>query len=235
GWNAAFVKNKILKLPENGNENNRVGGIYVYDPARGDYAWLGGLQEGRPLGDLYAYKQLSIYATDAEAQAGPVDDLVVGLDTTKYGGDVNWQDVDGSGMIDFRDQVYVGNIVPKWTGGIHTTAGYRNLSITVRTDFSLGHTIYNESRARFLGQFQGDINTIKEVYQSWQKQGDITDIPRYYWSDQVAQNNLFRGNSYYYEKGNYLAIREVTLSYSVPKDWVNNLKMSNLRIYATGG
>src|SRR5690606_35694145 len=150
GWNAAFVKNKILKLPENGNENNRVGGIYVYDPARGDYAWLGGLQEGRPLGDLYAYKQLSIYATDAEAQAGPVDDLVVGLDKTKYGGDVNWQDVDGNGMIDSRDQVYVGNIFPKWTGGIHTTAGYRNLSITVRTDFSLVHTIYNESRERFL-------------------------------------------------------------------------------------
>ena len=49
-WNIAFntadVKTKILKLPNNGIEKNRIGGEYLWDPKQGKYAWLGGLQEG---------------------------------------------------------------------------------------------------------------------------------------------------------------------------------------------
>src|SRR5699024_4536090 len=106
-----------------------------------------------------------------------------------------------------------------------------------RTDFALGHTIYNESLARFNGQFQGDINISQEVVEkSWlDKDGRRhTDVPRYYWADQLAQNNLFRGNTRYFEKGDYLALREITLSYTLPSEWVSSIGFRNLRVYATG-
>ena len=51
--NASFVKNKILKLPFNGNELNRQGGLQLYDPATGKVIWVGGLQEGKQLGDIH--------------------------------------------------------------------------------------------------------------------------------------------------------------------------------------
>lgn len=34
GFNASRVKNKILELPENGVENNRIGGEYVWDASK---------------------------------------------------------------------------------------------------------------------------------------------------------------------------------------------------------
>ncbi len=234
GLVSSFVKNKILKLPPNGNEFNRVGGIYIYDPKRNSYVWAGGLQEGQPIGDVFAYKQLSIYATDAEAKAGPVDMVVPLANKTKYGGDVNWMDIDRNDTIDTRDRAYVGNIYPKWTGGFNTTVTYRNFTLTARTDFAIGHTIYNYTRAQFIGQFQGDINILSDVKNSWQKQGDVTDIPRYYWADQTVRSNIFRGNSRYYEKGDYLALREVTLSYKLPASLISRVGMTNARVYATG-
>lgn len=235
GANASYNQNKILELPENGNENNRIGGILVYDPEVGDYVYKGGLQEGAPLGDMYAYQQLGVYATDEEAANGPTDMLVTGTDKSKFGGDVKWLDVDDNGIIDTRDRVYAGNIFPDWTGGISNTFSYKNLNLYVRTDFAIGHTIYNESLARFNGQFQGDINVSKEVVnRSWQEQGDQTDVPRYYWADQLAQNNLFRGNTRYYEKGDYLALREVTMSYTLPAEWLEPVGLRRVRIYATG-
>lgn len=232
--NASRVKNKILKLPSNGTDNNRIGGVFVWDPSRNDYAWLGGLQEGGSIGDQYAYKQLGIYATDAEAQQGPKDMLVVGTTKTKYGGDVNWLDADKNGIIDERDRVYVGNIYPKWTGGIANTMAYRNFNLYVRMDYTAGHTIYNYTRAMMIGQFVGDNGFVSDVLRSWQTQGQQTDIPRIYWADQQAQNNLFRGNSEYYEAGDFLALREVTLSYSFSSELLKKLKITNIRLNATG-
>src|SRR5690606_22196930 len=90
-WNVAFnaakVESKILSLPENGAERNRVGGYYVWDAAIGDYGWKGGLQEGGRPGDMYDRKQLGIYATDAEAANAPIDTYIALEDKTKYGGD----------------------------------------------------------------------------------------------------------------------------------------------------
>ncbi|WP_020528032.1 SusC/RagA family TonB-linked outer membrane protein [Flexithrix dorotheae] len=234
-FNTAKNKNKILKLPENDNPNNRIGGINVYDPVTGSYVWKGGLQEGQTLGELYAYQYEKVYSTDQEANEGPVDMLVAGTDKSKFGGDVQWMDLDANDTIDTRDRVYTGNIYPKWTGGFSNTFSYKGLSLLVRMDYALGHTIYNLTRATFNGQFQGDIGITNDVLRSWQKQGDETDIPRYYWADQLAQNNSFRGSSYYHEKGDYLALREVTLSYQVPKlPSLKKIGITNLRIYATG-
>ncbi|MCT1530128.1 TonB-dependent receptor [Sphingobacterium daejeonense] len=233
-FNAGYVKNKILKLPNNGIENNRIGGFYVWDSERNDYAWLGGLQEGGTIGDMYAYKQLGIYSTDAEAANAPLDMLVVPTDKTKHGGDVNWADLDNNNIIDNKDRVNVGNIYPKWTGGFSNTFGYKDLSLFIRLDFTTGHTIYNEPRARLLGQFSGHMGLSTEIFNSWQKEGDKTDIPKFYWADQNVMQNLYRGNSFYYEKGDFLAIREITLSYKIPSALIGRIGLNNLRLNITG-
>ncbi|SIQ99601.1 SusC/RagA family TonB-linked outer membrane protein [Maribacter ulvicola] len=247
GWvsalNLSHNKNTISKLPENGNDNNRIGGYEVADPVNGGTRWVAGLQEGQTMGDLYTYEVLGVYATTAEAEAGPIDELVAGSDKRKQGGDIIFRDVNNDGVINTLDRVYVGNEFPDWTGGFTNTFNYKNLSLTVRTDFSIGHTIVNQMHGVYLGQWQGDIGITKEVLRSWENEGDVTDIPRYYWADQLAQNNNFRTgggqniamNSDFYEKGDYLALREITLSYNLPlTPGVAKLGISNLRLYATG-
>jgi TonB-linked SusC/RagA family outer membrane protein len=233
--NASYNRNKIIELPDNGNKNNRIGGILLYDRASGEYVYKGGLQEGHRPGAMFAYKQLGIYPTDEAAAKAPEDMEVPGDDKTKYAGDVKWLDKDDNGIIDSRDQVFVGNQYPKWTGGLATTLSYKGLRLYVRTDFALGQTIYDEPLARYTGQFQGDINVSQlAVKHSWLPNRRHTDIPRYYWADQLAQNNLFRGNSRYFQKGNYLAIREVTLSYSLPVKLMHSIGFRQIRVFVTG-
>jgi hypothetical protein len=237
-WNTSFIAayniNTVVQLPENDNEFNRIGGVFVFDPEMGQYVWRGGLQEGQRIGQLFAYQYQGVYATDEVASGGSLDILVPGNDKTKFGGDVRWGDLDKNDTIDSRDRVYAGNIFPKWTGGFHNTFNYKRLTLTVRTDFALGHTIYHETRARFNGQYQGDIGILQETTQSWQEQGDQTPFPRYMWADQLAQNNSFRGSTFFHEPGDYLAIREVTLAYNLPPAILNRLKIPSMRAYFTG-
>ena len=44
--NLSTVANKIIKLPDNKEVNNRVGGAQVWDPNKGELVWVGGRQEG---------------------------------------------------------------------------------------------------------------------------------------------------------------------------------------------
>ena len=57
--NTSFVKNMVKKLPFNGNVNNRQGGEQVWDQIN-SLVWVGGIQEGKSLGDIIAYKQVRI-------------------------------------------------------------------------------------------------------------------------------------------------------------------------------
>ncbi|CAL1519381.1 TonB-dependent receptor [Chitinophaga sp. MM2321] len=235
-WNAAIngaiVKNKILKLPDNGALYNRIGGEYVWDPKTNDYAWLGGLQEGQTMGDVYGYKQIGLYQTDAEAAAGPYDVLQETVDKTKFGGDVKWFDADKNDTIDTRDRVYMGNYYPTWTGGLVNSFSYKGFSLTIRFDFAIGQTIYNYMRATTTGQFAGDLGLSSYAGQSWLKEGDQTNIPRLYYGDYQA--NLSRGSSLMYEKGDYLALRELSLSYELPARLLQQIKISNLRFNLSG-
>ncbi|CAG5002338.1 TonB-dependent receptor P39 [Dyadobacter sp. CECT 9275] len=242
-WNVAFnaskTKNKVLKLPYNGIENNRVGGILIWDDAKQDYAWKGGLQEGVRLGEMYDRQQVRIYPTDEDAKNGPIASYIVGADKTQYGGDVEYYDADKNGTIDSRDKRYMGNAYPVWTGGLSNTLSFKNFNLYVRMDYTTGHTIFNWGRLFLDGNLYSDGNlTQRMVDRSWKKQGDITDMPRSYWGGERVQRNLFdgvttSGNSQYMESGDFLAIREVTLSYSVPSKILNKLKIANLRFNVT--
>jgi TonB-linked SusC/RagA family outer membrane protein len=253
--NVSFNRNKILKLPFNGNANNRQGGIQVWDPKTGQQVWVGGLQEGQSLGNIYAFKQVSIFkdAADVQKVAGNRVDLVAGITGPNLSGgsrgfitpgDVNWLDIKGNDTIDSRDQVYIGNIYPKYTGGFGTNFGYKGISLYARFDYALGHTIYNDLVARTLGQYQGTFNFLEMQKQAWSPSNPNATIPKVYYADQLGKDNYTRinnasallnsNNSRFYEKGDYLACREITLSYNIPRKVLSKTKtFSAIRLYTS--
>ena len=262
-FNASYVYNKIIKLPYNGNENNRQGGSQVWDPDQNKVVWVGGYQEGQTMGDIYAYKQLKVLRDQNEVKelAGNYMDMVAGLygpnvseaDRKKYGltkpieeGDVLWADLNGDNIIDELDRLKVGNIYPKWTGGFSTTLSYKNLSLYGRFDFAVGHTILNMVSMRSLGQSVGFKNIISDGLNSWTESNRDTDIPKLYYDDSSNKKNFYRStkgeditsvdnrSSIMYEKGDYLALRELTLSWKLPSKWISKAHMTNASIYVTG-
>lgn len=260
--NLSTVSNKIVRLPFNGNDRNRQGGHEIYDPVSKQYVWAGGLQEGMPIGDIYAFKQERIYRDwdDVKKSAGDRYDAIGEL----YGpnmwesmstqervgkkpiepGDVHWADLDGNGVINSYDRVKIGNVFPNITGGFTSTVSWKGLSLSGRFEYALGHTIYNDLRARNMGQYQGTFNLITDVKNMWSEDNIDASLPKFYYADQLAKLNITRSNkaninvhnnsSAFYEKGDYLALRELTLSYLLPKQIITKMGLSNASISFTG-
>ncbi|MDO4181175.1 MAG: TonB-dependent receptor [Bacteroidales bacterium] len=271
--NVTTVANKILKLPTNQNERNRTGGYEVAAGpmnADGTYntKWVGGYQEGGKLGEITAYVQNHIYRDwdDVRANSNMTVDEVgklygpglkneinptTGLTYEKSSGwkpiepgDVCWEDMDNDGKITTYDRKVIGNYLPNITGGFSTTFGYKGISLYARFDYALGHTLYNDLLARSLGQYQGSFNIISEVKNSWSEENPNTDLPKFYYADQLAKYNITRSNnavaaldnnsSRFYEKADYLACREITLSYQLPKKLISKFMLQDASVYVTG-
>jgi len=149
-------------------------------------------------------------------------------------GDVMWKDVNGDGIINSYDRVYMGNTVPRWTGGFGAALRWKNINLSTRFDYALGYVAYDGPRAWFLGMMQGTFNTTTSVFDTWTPENPNAKYPTYYWADQLFKNNTSRESSMFYNKGNYLAFREINVSYRLPKSIANRLKMEDLSISATG-
>ena len=104
-------------------------------------------------------------------------------------------DKNGDNIINSYDRQVVGNIYPKWTGGFSTTLNYKNWSLYGRFDYAVGHTIYNDLKARILGQYNGSFNLITDVRNSWSENNTETSIPKFYWADQNAKKNITRSKN----------------------------------------
>ena len=154
--NITSVANKIISLPYNNVENNRVGGYEVAAgkvDADGKFPtkWIAGRQEGGKLGELVGYRQQHVFKDwdDVKQHANLRVDEVANL----YGpgladqinpatgktykessgwqpiepGDACWEDINGDNIINGYDRSVMGNIFPNVTGGFSTTFGYKGL------------------------------------------------------------------------------------------------------------
>jgi TonB-linked SusC/RagA family outer membrane protein len=251
--NMAYNTNKVLKLPENGLLNNRIGGFEVYDPKSGQLIFVGGTQQGQDPNVAYAYVAQDLYRTQADLDkdanrrdllgakvlVGP--GIYSGMTTAQKAtvfpialGDVKWQDVNGDGTINSFDRVKMGSTVPKWIGGFGANFKWKSLTLYSRFDYALGFVQYDGPRSWFLSNAQGTFNTTDEVFDTYTPQNTNATFPTYYWADQLYKNNTFRESSMFYKKGDYLALREVNITYSLPSKWANKIKSQNINLSVSG-
>lgn len=259
--NITYIKNKIVSLPHNGEDRNRQGGSQIYTGRKvevdgklvDEKIWVGGYQEGQEPGLMITYKANGIYQSLNDIPG----DLVVETGNINgkklYGpnawnnltaaeqernlplqpGDIKLQDVNGDNKIDQYDQVVIGNTRPRYTGGLNTNLRYKNLSLSVRTDFALDFWIYDNQTSWFLGSMQGTYAPTTDVFNTWTPENPGAKYPRYVWADQLQTANYYRGSTLFAYKGDYLALREISLAYSLPKAWANKLFCQAISVSAT--
>lgn len=247
GANFTRIRSFVVSLPNNGNTNNRIGGEEIFDPASGQLVFVGGRQEGQRVGDdlVLGYQDEGVYQTQADLDAhagrsvafhGGV--IPAALRGTPILGDARWRDVNGDNVIDTKDRVVLGRTTPDFIGGLSTDFTYKNFNLYVKTDFAMGHLVHNAVRSRGISQVQGNMNWTTEITETWTAENPTATIPRYDFTDPRGNHKAqgegqFTASSRYWEKGDYLALREITLSYNLPGSLVND-KFKEVRFFLTG-
>ena len=254
GANISYNKNTVVELPYNGLEKNRQGATEIYTGNGNETYYVGGLQEGEtPYDVIVGYGVDKMVRSESDLVDGYCDmsqSIAVYYGEKGYQklqdagwtgkayelecGDLMFEDINGDGVIDSYDQKVLGTYTPKWNGGLNTTLTWKGLSLYLRTDFGLGFTTYDGLKQWIDGCAQGAYNMTTDIWDSWTPENPNAKYPRYVWADQLGKNNYVRTSEFWATKGNYLAFRELQLSYDLPKNICSKFRCQSLRLSVTG-
>lgn len=205
GASVGHYANKVTKLPDGDYTTS------VY----GDNNILTSV--GNPVGLFYGYKTAGVFTTDAEAKAAGKDGYLymednAGLRNDFKAGDVHFIDQNNDGKISELDKVVIGDPNPDIYGNIFATINYKNLTLTMGWNYSLGNDVYNYQRS-ILNSGSTFYNQQVAEVAHWRYEGQQTDLPRLAYGDPMGNN---RFSDRWIEDGSYLRLKTLNLSYKVP-------------------
>ncbi len=235
--NVSYNKNKVLSLANNAD---RMIGEFE---GSGNYAGIinNMIIVGEPLGTFYGFKTNGVYQWEEDITSAPKQPN--GLDSQP--GDVRYVDVTGpdgvpDGVITDDDRVILGSALPKWSGGFSNTFSFMNFDLTIFANAFYGNKIFNMSKFR-LFSLTTDWNSLAYVKDRWrapeldgsgnpiQGTGNPSNtIPRLL---KTNENPYVHVHDRFIEDGSFLRIRNITLGYNVPDNWLTRLNIEQIRVY----
>ncbi|MBS1745895.1 MAG: TonB-dependent receptor [Bacteroidetes bacterium] len=193
------------------------------------------LRKGQPIGTFYGYIFDGIFQSDEEAAKSPV---LVGQEPTSpnpasiaKAGDRKYRDINGDGKIDANDRTILGSAQPKFTFGFSNTLSYKNFDLSFFFQGSQGNKMANFNSYNLLN-FTGQNNVLAEAaLNRWTPENPENKYPR-----ALASGSLDVGifSSAIVEDASYIRLKNVTLSYNLPRKIVQKLKIQNIKVYISG-
>jgi len=130
----------------------------------------------------------------------------------------------------YADATYqeAGSALPKFQGGMTNSFRYKGITLSVNAYFLSGNKIF--SNALRFAENDGsepyyNQAVLPKGYKIWTKPGDIASEP----SPQNS-NNSTQTSTRYLKDGSFFAIRNVTLSYDLPKAAIRRLKLDGVTV-----
>lgn len=169
---------------------------------------------GKPLRVFYDYEKLGIWQTAEKDQAAVYK---------KVPGEIKVKDQNNDGKITASDdRVVLGQASPKWSGGITNNFTYGNFNLSVLIYARVGQTI----NSQYLGYFYPGGTAAVADY--WTPENPTNAYPRP-WLSHTDQYLSTLG----YVDGSFWKIKDIRLSYNLPKTLLKKTPLSNVTIYST--
>ena len=122
------------------------------------------------------------------------------------------------------------NAVPKIYGGWSNNFRFKNFDLDVLFTYQAGFYVYYGTHAGLFDQRFW--NNSVEVLNAWKKQGDITNVPRPVFGDNVSNGSALPMDFNLF-KGDFVKLKNVSLGYTLPSEVTNKIKISSARFFVS--
>lgn len=176
---------------------------------------------GYPIGTIFTVRYVGV---------DPTDGLPIFLD--KSGKQTKVLNVNSVG----GDKVPVGSNIPDYTGGLTNTFRYKNLELNTLFTFQKGGKIWDNSGKRNMGYISDWQIYAFYAGNYWRKPGDVAKYPRPTLKGYpgVEGNPWSNNSSLQVYDADFFRLKELTLSWYMPKAFLKKMKMSTGKIFFTG-
>jgi len=152
------------------------------------------------------------------------------------GGDTEWEDINNDGVIDDLDRKILGNTQPDFYLGIINTFTYKNFTLNVIVNATIGGKVYNSFKEGLTNNSSSNGPALPEaIYGAWAAQGDIATWP--YFPDvrgDTRNSRRLGGNSYFIEDASFIRLSSAKLSYRLKPGMAKKAFMNSAVLYIYG-
>lgn len=167
-------------------------------------------EEGTSLYSFYLIENDGVFMSDTEAE-NYVNSNGDRIQPNAKAGDLKFIDKDANGKIDSADKVFMGNAMPSLTYSINAGFTWDDFTFSMMIQGVSGVKLFNGYKFLTLNESWGSFNRSRDILKAID--GPNSKVPRITMSD--PNNNFGTESSYYLEDGDYLRIKNVSLTYSI--------------------
>lgn len=233
--NASFIKNKIVELPEQ-DKDGIISGIYKIAEGKSRYEFFTYTYVGvdQMTGNsLYKANLENYHVTTADGQTvGNAD----GNDISKYVTLIGNEYYVNNTSYALKE--YHGSAIPKVYGSFAPSVRYKDLSLSLMFTYSIGGKVYDAVYSSLMSTGTSPSNYHKDILKSWSEipSGMTEDSQDRIWYGGIPQINSSMTStnnatsSRWLTDASYLVLKNINMSYSLPKAWVNALTLESIRL-----
>ena len=236
GLNAAFIKNKVTKLPEQ-NKDGIVDGIYK-------------IMEGKSRYEVFTYTYAGVDQMTGRSLYSDLnlDDYYITLDDGSTLGEGSTE-ISSSNYVEINGEYYAlnttyanksfhGTTMPTVYGSFKATVSWKQLTLSALFTYSLGGQVYDSSYSSLMSTSTTPSNYHQDILKSWSGVPDgMTESS----SDRIDPNGIPEINasnssynnatsSRWLTSRDYLVFKNLNLNYQLPRKWVKAMDIQSLGI-----
>lgn len=211
-FNITTMGNKIVKLADYLN-GQWINGARIY-------------AEGESMYQLYIPKWAGVNEETGEAMY-----WAKRADGTEFKWN-NWDDCYSGnselGLVENRKKT--GSLLPKAYGGFGTSLKAYGVDFSISFAYQFGGRVMDYTYQDFMhpvDEYSVGSNWHVDMLKAWTPENTKTDVPRLCAEDQYTNSTSDR----FLVSSDYLSLNNITLGYTLPKQWTDKLGMESVRIY----
>ena len=190
------------------------------------------IRVGAPLNSYYGYKMAGFFQSydEIEASAIPVGAKV-------QPGDIKFVDRNDDGIIDSKDKFILGNAFPRYTFGFTYGLNWKGIDFSMfwqgvgKRDMMLRGELIEPYHANY------SYTIYKHQLDFWTPTNTEARWPRLAAPGSDSNRNNYgngNGSDLFLLDGKYLRLKNLTIGYTLPKEWTKHLGMQKARLYING-
>ncbi len=180
-------------------------------------------EEGQPIGMFYGYQTDGIFQSFDEIGESPYQ-----TEGTAPG-DIKFVDLNGDGVIDEKDQTFIGNPHPDFTANLINNFSYQGFDLSIFLQSVHGNEILNLLRRDIEGM-AGLQNQSVAVSERYTNTTPSSTLPRATGPD---PNDNRRVSDRFVEDGSFLRVKNISIGYTFPAEWLSRAQIQYVRIYGS--
>ena len=204
-----FNKNKIKDL------NSSV--PYYINQINNSYVTM--LAKNYPINVFYGYVTDGIFQNQNDVKNHAVQ-------TGAEPGDIRFKDLNNDGVINDNDRTVIGNPNPTILYSMNNNLSYKGFELSIYLQGVAGNKIFNANNIDLTGM-SAAYNQSTDVLGRWTGEGTSNFMPRAVFGDPNQNNRI---SDRYVENGSYLRIKNISLSYDLPKSWLSKIQLESARL-----